>query len=148
MSHDLATGGIERFLKTTAGAVLFIGAIMSMVVAFFALGGGHLLPLLFGKDFHGQHVIITILAFGSLVAAIRMIIDLAVRTLKQPAWVFLASMGGVIANVTVAVTLMPRWKELGAAYGNLAGGLTPLLLLSLAFWFSLKSLPQQRAIDV
>ena len=34
-------------------------------------------------------------------------------------------MGGVAANLTVAISLMPRWKELGAAYGNLAGGLTP-----------------------
>jgi O-antigen/teichoic acid export membrane protein len=147
MSHDLATGGIERFVKTTGGALLFMGAVMSMVVAFFALGGGSLLPLLFGKDFHGQHAIITILAFGSFIAAMRMIVDLAVRTLKQPAWVFLASMGGVIANVTVAITLMPRWKELGAAYGNVAGGLTPLVLLGVAFWVSLKSLPQPRAID-
>jgi len=147
MSHDLATGGTERFLHTTGGAVLFIGAMMSMVVVFLAFGGGSLLPILFGSDFHGQHAIITILAFSSLVAAIRMIIDLAVRTLKQPAWVFLASMGGVIANITVAVSLMPRWKELGAAYGNLAGGLAPLLLLCVAFWLSLNRLPQQRAAD-
>src|SRR4051812_21072275 len=147
MSHDLATGGIERFLKTTGGALLLMGAIMSTVVAFFALGGGSLLPLLFGKDFHGQHAIITILAFGSFIAAMRMIVDLAIRTLKQPAWVFMSSMGGVVANVGVAITFMPRWREFGAAYGNLAGGLTPLVLLCIAFWFSLKSLPQ-RAIDV
>jgi O-antigen/teichoic acid export membrane protein len=147
MSHDLATGGTERFLRTTGGAVLFIGAMMSMVVAFLAFGGGSLLPFLFGSDFHGQHAIITILAFASLIAAIRMIIDLAVRTLKQPAWVFLASMGGVIANLTVAISLMPRWKEVGAAYGNLAGGLTPLLLLCVAFWLSLNRLPRQRVID-
>jgi O-antigen/teichoic acid export membrane protein len=148
MSHDMATGGMDRFLKTTGGALLFIGGVMSMVVAFFALGGGELLPLLFGKEFHGQHAVITILAFGSLIAAVRMILDLAVRTLKQPAWIFLSSMGGVVANVGVALTFMPRWKELGAAYGNLAGGLMPLVLLCVAFWLSLKSLPQQRAIDV
>jgi O-antigen/teichoic acid export membrane protein len=145
MSHDLAKGGLTWFLRTVGSAVSFIGAVMSLIVAFLAFGGGSMLPIIFGSDFHGQHWVITILAISSMIAAIRMMIDLAVRTLNKPTWIFFASISGLTANVVVALWLMPRWEELGAAYGNLAGTLTPLFLLCVGFWMSLKALQKQAA---
>jgi O-antigen/teichoic acid export membrane protein len=89
--------------------------------------------MLYGQEFLGHSLCVTILAAGFIVEAVGMAAYDGLWAIERPNDCFMACLGGLIATILATLLLTPIWGLVGAACGISLGRLTATTVQCLAF---------------
>lgn len=116
-----AQGGLKQLHRTLLrlGAALFVGLSFFLVLLF--LFGGHLAVIVFGPEFSGAGLLISLLGMNLAMSALGMVAGNGLWAMNRPSLNFASDVLTLtIAGIGAAALVFP-YGEIGAAVGLLAG---------------------------
>jgi O-antigen/teichoic acid export membrane protein len=108
----------SRFTPIAARNVLALTLVSALVLGLVA---PVLVPLIFGQAFRPSIPLFLVLLPGVVTFALYRVLSYDMIGRGFPLRVSLASGAGLIANLGIAILLVPRLGAMGAVFGNLAG---------------------------
>ena len=131
----------DRFTPIAARNVLLVTLVAAGVLA---VAAPVLVPLVFGRDFTPAVAPFFVLLPGVVVFALYRVLSYDIIGRGFPLRVSVASAAGLLANLAVAIILVPALGAMGAAWGNFAGYVVTTIIITCIFL----RLSQNRLVDV
>ncbi len=132
-AHSLASGGQAQLLAVVKRSVLFVGSIMSVFVALLFVFGDFAMSMLYGPDFVGHGMVISILGVGALLSACSIPLSSGLKAMERPDVNFHARILAMVVTLILAFPLVTRWGVLGGAVGLLVGHVANVLVKATVF---------------
>ena len=120
----------SRFTPIAARNVLALTLVSALVLGLVA---PVLVPLIFGQAFRPSIALFLVLLPGVITFALYRVLSYDMIGRGFPLRVSLASGAGLIANLGVAILLVPRLGAMGAVFGNLAGYILTTAIITFIF---------------
>jgi len=120
----------SRFTPIAARNVLALTLVSALVLGLVA---PVLVPLIFGQAFRPSIALFLVLLPGVITFALYRVLSYDMIGRGFPLRVSLASGAGLIANLVVAILLVPRLGAMGAVFGNLAGYILTTAVITFIF---------------
>jgi O-antigen/teichoic acid export membrane protein len=128
IAHVYAQEGgtsLRRFVLRASVAFALPMSLFGLAMMF---GGGPLLTLLYGHQYVGNGLVVTILAFNLAVSAVAFAFSRALFAIERADLDFVVSFLALFIMVTLGLWLVRRLGPLGAAYGLLGANLATLVV--------------------
>lgn len=138
-SRILSEGNLEQLQTIYRTTTKFIGFLTIPVIAVVALFPDHILTLLYGGTYVEGSVPLTLLVLTSFVRVFVGPDDLTISTLGQTRLLFITSILGAATNLTLNVSLVPRYGIVGAAVATLTS-FTVLHLVQVGYLWHTKAI--------
>jgi O-antigen/teichoic acid export membrane protein len=128
-----ATGGCQQVRRVVARATLWLGAVMASFTGAVFLAGPAILRLLYGRDYSGYGLTVSLLALATLAGSLGIAFDHGLRVLERPDLAFRVGLMGFTVTLVSAALLTFWWGTAGAAGGYLLGSTTGTAARAIAF---------------
>ncbi len=132
-ARAVASGGHAELWPVAVRSTMFIGTGMALFCIAVALFGDAALVLLYGREFAGNGLVVTVLALAILAWAVGVSAAHGLKALERPDVNFRAGLLGVVITVPLALTLVGSAGVLGVAFGALVGRVVELAVRGTTF---------------
>jgi O-antigen/teichoic acid export membrane protein len=135
-AQAFAETGAEGVWRLATRATLWVGAAVAVFCVLATCLGDQALVLLYGPQYGGQTLTVSLLALAVASAALGIAAEHGLRSIDRPRAVFVANLAALVATLSLAFWLVPRLQIVGAAWALLAGNLVGCLFRWWAFSFA------------
>lgn len=144
ISQAFAQGRGTAVRRVVARATLILTLAVAALSAVLFFAGETIVTRLFGDDYNGHGLLMTLLALAMPLEALGLSAGSGLCAIERPRVNFLASLTGLLVALAVAAAMLRGFGATGAAAAMLAGKLTVSLIQCAAFWHFTRPQPQGR----
>ncbi|HEV3023763.1 MAG TPA: polysaccharide biosynthesis C-terminal domain-containing protein, partial [Pirellulales bacterium] len=134
-AHTFARSGAAGVWRLALRSTRWLAAGLACFSLSVALAGEQALTVVYGGQFGGQRLTVTLLAVAISVAALGLSAEHGLRASDRPRAIFAANFLALVVTLGLAACLVPTHGNVGAAISLLAGNLVGCVMRWWAFRF-------------
>jgi O-antigen/teichoic acid export membrane protein len=127
IAHSFAEGGRSALRRFALKASLAFSALMIPLCLILLVFGGSLMARLYGANYTGNGMVVSVLAVNLLVSASAFIFSRSLFAVGRADMDFMVNFAALFVLLTLGLWLVRAWGPLGAAYGLLIANIAALV---------------------
>jgi O-antigen/teichoic acid export membrane protein len=133
IAHEYATKGSRALHQLVMKITAIVALFMTLLCLVMFVWGGHLVTILYGRQYAGNRLIVSILALNFLAAALAFPFSRALFALDRAGLDFLVNFTALFMMLTMGLWMVRAFGPLGAAFGLLGTNCATSLVRAIVF---------------